>query len=79
MAAPTRTPRSKWIDAGLRALAAGGPDAVKQICTGTECPFRERRRSVGSDPSRPGPLLRFVLLSRISGLTRDGSRDPPCN
>ena len=29
MAAPTRTPRSKWIDEGLRALAAGGPDAVR--------------------------------------------------
>src|SRR5271166_3658973 len=29
MAAPTRTPRSKWIQAGLRALAAGGPDAVR--------------------------------------------------
>jgi AcrR family transcriptional regulator len=29
MAAPTRTPRSKWIEAGLRALAAGGPDAVR--------------------------------------------------
>lgn len=29
MAAPTRTPRSKWIEQGLRALAAGGPDAVR--------------------------------------------------
>jgi AcrR family transcriptional regulator len=29
MAAPTRTPRSNWIEAGLRALAAGGPDAVR--------------------------------------------------
>src|SRR3954471_11920626 len=29
MAAPTRTPRSTWIDEGLRALAAGGPDAVR--------------------------------------------------
>jgi AcrR family transcriptional regulator len=29
MAAPTRTPRSKWIEAGLRALAAGGPGAVR--------------------------------------------------
>jgi AcrR family transcriptional regulator len=29
MAAPTRTPRSAWIEAGLRALAAGGPDAVR--------------------------------------------------
>jgi AcrR family transcriptional regulator len=29
MAAPTRTPRSSWIDEGLRALAAGGPDAVR--------------------------------------------------
>jgi AcrR family transcriptional regulator len=29
MAAPTRTPRSKWIEGGLRALAAGGPDAVR--------------------------------------------------
>jgi AcrR family transcriptional regulator len=29
MAAPTRTPRTSWIDAGLRALAAGGPDAVR--------------------------------------------------
>jgi AcrR family transcriptional regulator len=29
MAAPVRTPRSTWIDAGLRALAAGGPDAVR--------------------------------------------------
>jgi AcrR family transcriptional regulator len=29
MAAPTRTPRSTWIDAGLKALAAGGPDAVR--------------------------------------------------
>jgi AcrR family transcriptional regulator len=27
--APTRTPRATWIDAGLRALAAGGPDAVR--------------------------------------------------
>jgi AcrR family transcriptional regulator len=29
VAAPTRTPRSQWIDAGLRALADGGPDAVR--------------------------------------------------
>jgi AcrR family transcriptional regulator len=29
MSAPTRTPRSSWIDEGLRALAAGGPDAVR--------------------------------------------------
>lgn len=29
MAAPTRTPRSTWLQAGLRALAAGGPDAVR--------------------------------------------------
>jgi AcrR family transcriptional regulator len=29
MAPPTRTPRSAWIDAGLRALAAGGPEAVR--------------------------------------------------
>ncbi len=29
MAAPTRTARSTWIEAGLRALAAGGPDAVR--------------------------------------------------
>jgi AcrR family transcriptional regulator len=27
--AVTRTPSSAWIDAGLRALAAGGPDAVR--------------------------------------------------
>jgi AcrR family transcriptional regulator len=29
MAAPTRTPRRKWIEEGLRALAAGGPGAVR--------------------------------------------------
>jgi len=29
MAPPTRTPRTKWIDEGLQALAAGGPDAVR--------------------------------------------------
>jgi AcrR family transcriptional regulator len=29
MAAPTRTPRDKWIEAGLHALATGGPDAVR--------------------------------------------------
>ncbi|RSN46164.1 TetR family transcriptional regulator [Amycolatopsis sp. WAC 04197] len=29
MAAETRTPPSAWIDAGLTALAAGGPDAVR--------------------------------------------------
>jgi AcrR family transcriptional regulator len=29
MAAPTRTPPSTWIEAGLRALAAGGPQAVR--------------------------------------------------
>jgi AcrR family transcriptional regulator len=29
MSALTRTPRSSWIEAGLRALAAGGPDAVR--------------------------------------------------
>lgn len=25
----TRTPRDKWIEEGLRALAAGGPEAVR--------------------------------------------------
>jgi AcrR family transcriptional regulator len=29
MVAQTRTPRSTWVDAGLQALAAGGPDAVR--------------------------------------------------
>jgi AcrR family transcriptional regulator len=29
MAAPTRTPRTTWIEEGLRALARGGPDAVR--------------------------------------------------
>jgi AcrR family transcriptional regulator len=29
MAPPTRTPRATWIEAGLRMLAAGGPDAVR--------------------------------------------------
>jgi AcrR family transcriptional regulator len=29
VAPPLRTPRTSWIDAGLRALAAGGPDAVR--------------------------------------------------
>ena len=29
MAAIARTPRSRWIEEGLRALAAGGPDAVR--------------------------------------------------
>src|SRR5258708_15824951 len=29
MSAPTRTPRSSWVEEGLRALAAGGPDGVR--------------------------------------------------
>jgi AcrR family transcriptional regulator len=29
MAPPTRTPRDRWVAEGLRALAAGGPDAVR--------------------------------------------------
>src|SRR5919198_2223000 len=29
MAAPTRTPRTNWIQEGLRALGVGGPDAVR--------------------------------------------------
>lgn len=29
MAAPVRTPRSAWVDAGLHALATGGPEAVR--------------------------------------------------
>jgi AcrR family transcriptional regulator len=29
VAPPTRTPRESWIDEGLRALATGGPDAVR--------------------------------------------------
>lgn len=29
MVPPTRTPRSRWIETGLSALAAGGPDAVR--------------------------------------------------
>jgi AcrR family transcriptional regulator len=29
MAAPTRTPRTTWIEEGLRALGVGGPDAVR--------------------------------------------------
>jgi AcrR family transcriptional regulator len=29
MAAPVRAPRASWIEEGLRALAVGGPDAVR--------------------------------------------------
>jgi AcrR family transcriptional regulator len=29
VAAPTRTPRTSWIEEGLRALGIGGPDAVR--------------------------------------------------
>jgi AcrR family transcriptional regulator len=29
MAPPTRTPRNRWIEEGLRALGCGGPDAVR--------------------------------------------------
>jgi AcrR family transcriptional regulator len=29
VAAPTRTPRSSWVEEGLRALGVGGPDAVR--------------------------------------------------
>jgi AcrR family transcriptional regulator len=29
MAPPTRTPRNRWIEVGLSALGAGGPDAVR--------------------------------------------------
>ena len=29
MMAPPRTPRNRWVEEGLRALAAGGPDAVR--------------------------------------------------
>jgi AcrR family transcriptional regulator len=29
MVAATRTPRDRWVEAGLAALAAGGPDAVR--------------------------------------------------
>ena len=29
MVAPTRTPRRRWIEEALQALAAGGPDAVR--------------------------------------------------
>jgi AcrR family transcriptional regulator len=29
MPAPTRTPRSSWVDEGLRALGVGGPDSVR--------------------------------------------------
>ena len=29
MAAPLKTPRERWIEAGLDALASGGPDAVR--------------------------------------------------
>jgi AcrR family transcriptional regulator len=29
MAAHTRTPRARWVEEGLRALAVGGPDAVR--------------------------------------------------
>ena len=29
MVAQTRTPRSTWVEAGLQALAAGGPEAVR--------------------------------------------------
>ena len=29
MSAPTRTPRNSWVEEGLRALATGGPDAVR--------------------------------------------------
>ena len=29
MAAPARTPRTSWVEEGLRALGVGGPDAVR--------------------------------------------------
>jgi AcrR family transcriptional regulator len=36
MVAATRTPKNAWIDAGLRALATGGPDAVRVELIATE-------------------------------------------
>jgi AcrR family transcriptional regulator len=36
MVAQTRTPKAVWIDAGLKALAAGGPDAVRVELIATE-------------------------------------------
>lgn len=36
MPAVPRTPRDRWVDAGLDALAAGGPDAVRVEALATE-------------------------------------------
>jgi hypothetical protein len=43
MAPPTRTPRSSWLDEGLRALAAGGPDDDRQALLDDMVDTWERR------------------------------------
>ena len=40
MGCPARTPRGKWIQAGLRALATGGPDAVRVELLAKDLPER---------------------------------------
>jgi Bacterial regulatory proteins, tetR family. len=62
MAAITRTPRDRWIEEGLRALAAGGPDAVRvevlaQALGVTKGGFYGQfadRRAAGGDARRLG-------------------------
>jgi hypothetical protein len=45
-AAPPCTPRSSWIEERLRALATGGPDAIRidpLARAPSECSFRDKR------------------------------------
>ena len=63
MAAITRTPRSRWIEEGLRALAAGGPDAVR---------VEVLAQALGvAMPGCPGHGARSSLKSRVSRILAD--------
>ena len=73
MAAPTRTPRSTWIQQGLRALAAGGPDAVRieplaQALGVTRGGFYwhfEDRRALLRDARHVGARERDEVIARV--------------
>ena len=70
----TRTPRSAWIEEGMRALADGGPESVdeKLMHVAVRFPFRNAK------PDRPG--IQDILFARARRLASpdNGVADSDC-
>src|SRR5579884_148715 len=86
MAAPLRTPRSSWIEQGLRSLGVGGPDAVRieKLAQalgvskgGFYWHFQDREALLGEMLDAWERVMIDEVIERVEAGGGDGSRGSP--